>query len=132
MKPERFTLVFKLQPVTIPVLERGKKGVIEFMNSLLVGSFNPFEKYESNRIISVGRDENKPCLKPPPSLFLVGRKCCCLLRTLTIEEVNSFVAPLDSTGAGGEWIRKMLLKHTIFPSNTSILVKKTFVSTNCL
>ena len=47
-------------------LGEGEKGVIEFMNSLLVGGFNPFEKYESNWIISLGRDENKPCLKPPP------------------------------------------------------------------
>ena len=33
----------------------------------LVGGFNPFEKYESNCIISPGRDENKRYLKPPPS-----------------------------------------------------------------
>ena len=35
---------------------------------LLVGGFNPFEKYESNLIISPNRGENKTCLKPPPSL----------------------------------------------------------------
>ena len=33
---------------------------------LVVGSFNPFEKYLSNWIISPGRDEHKKCLKPPP------------------------------------------------------------------
>ena len=32
----------------------------------LVGGFNPFEKYESNGIISPGRDKKK-CLKPPAS-----------------------------------------------------------------
>ena len=32
-----------------------------------LGGFNPFEKHESKRIISPGRDENKPYLKPPPS-----------------------------------------------------------------
>ena len=31
----------------------------------LIGGFNPFEKYESNWIISPGRDENKRHLKPP-------------------------------------------------------------------
>jgi len=56
-----------------------------------------------------------------------------LLMTLTIEEANSLVAPLDSAGAGGEWIRKMFLKTHNFPSNTSILVKKKPLSpTNCL
>ena len=33
----------------------------------LVGGFNPFEKYESNWIISPGRGENEKYLKPPPS-----------------------------------------------------------------
>ena len=31
----------------------------------LVGGFNPFEKYQSNWIISLGRGENKKYLKPP-------------------------------------------------------------------
>ena len=36
----------------------------------LVRGFNPFEKYESNRIIFPGKGENKKHLKPPPSVFL--------------------------------------------------------------
>ena len=35
-------------------------------NTYLVDGFNPYEKYESNWIISPGRGENKNCLKPPP------------------------------------------------------------------
>ena len=35
-------------------------------NITLVGGFNPFEKYESKWIISLGRGENKTHLKPPP------------------------------------------------------------------
>ena len=37
--------------------------------SLLVGSFNPFETYQSTCIISGGRDENNKCFKPPPRLY---------------------------------------------------------------
>ena len=37
----------------------------------LVGGFNPFEKYSSNWTISLGRDENKKYLKPPPSHCLI-------------------------------------------------------------
>ena len=33
---------------------------------LMVGGFNPFEKYSSNSIIFPNRDENKKYLKPPP------------------------------------------------------------------
>ena len=36
----------------------------------LAGGFNPFEKYQSNWIISPGKGENKKCLKPPPSTTL--------------------------------------------------------------
>ena len=36
----------------------------------LAGGFNPFEKYQSNWIISPNRDEHKTYLKPPPSFFL--------------------------------------------------------------
>ena len=35
--------------------------------SYLVGGFNPFEKYESNWIISPGTDEHIKYLNPPPS-----------------------------------------------------------------
>ena len=35
---------------------------------ILVGAFNPSEKYWSNWIIPPGRGENKKCLKPPPSV----------------------------------------------------------------
>ena len=38
-----------------------------YVISKLGDGFNPFEKYESNWIISRGRDENKEDLKPPPS-----------------------------------------------------------------
>ena len=38
--------------------------------ALLVGGFNPSEKYESNWIISPGRGEHKKCLNPPPSILL--------------------------------------------------------------
>ena len=38
----------------------------------LVGGFNPFEKYQSNWIISPGRGENEKYLKPPPRyIYLV-------------------------------------------------------------
>ena len=41
------------------------------MNYSLVGGWtNPSEKYESNWIISINRDENKTCFKPPPSSVL--------------------------------------------------------------
>ena len=33
---------------------------------ILVGGFNPSEKYQSNWIISPSRGENKKYLKPPP------------------------------------------------------------------
>ena len=48
-----FSSLFKRHTKKLKVLE-------------LVGGFNPFEKYESNWIISPGRDEKK-YLKPPPS-----------------------------------------------------------------
>ena len=38
--------------------------------TFLVGGFNPSEKYWSNWIISPNRDENKKCLKPPPSFLM--------------------------------------------------------------
>jgi len=41
--------------------------ILHYAEDDLVGGFNPFEKYESNWIISPGRDENKTYLKPPPS-----------------------------------------------------------------
>ena len=37
-----------------------------FKKSELVGGFNPSEKYETNGIISPGRDQNKEYLKRPP------------------------------------------------------------------
>ena len=37
------------------------------MANFLVGGYNPFEKDESNWIISPSRGEHKKCLKPPPS-----------------------------------------------------------------
>ena len=40
--------------------------------SCLVGRFNPFEKYQSNRIISPGRGGNKKSLKPPASCVFCG------------------------------------------------------------
>ena len=44
-------------------------------NCLLVGGFNPVEKYSSNWMISLGRGENNKYLKPPPSLGnLLGMK----------------------------------------------------------
>ena len=43
-----------------------------FHRLLLAGSFNPFEKYESNWIISPGRDEHKKYLKPPPRLVFLN------------------------------------------------------------
>ena len=39
------------------------------VNHILVGSFNPSEKYSSNWMISPGRGKNKKCLKPPPSIY---------------------------------------------------------------
>ena len=36
--------------------------------SILVGGFNPVEKYQSNWIISPGRGENQKYLKPPPRI----------------------------------------------------------------
>ena len=56
---------------------------------LLVGGFNPSEKYESNWIISPNRDENKKCFKPPPSLFqnplnsYIHKPCPTLSQTLS-------------------------------------------------
>ncbi len=48
-------------------LEKTKKENKEIIETMLVGGFNPSEKYESNGIISPNRDENKKYLKPPPS-----------------------------------------------------------------
>ena len=42
----------------------------------LVGGFNPFEKYESNWIISPGKGERNKYLKPPTSydiIIIVGQ-----------------------------------------------------------
>ena len=39
------------------------------ISHLLVGGFNPIEKYSSNWESSPNRDEHKKCLKPPPSLY---------------------------------------------------------------
>jgi len=44
---------------------RPHQGITDGNGSFLVGGFNPSEKYESNRIISPGRGENKKKLKPP-------------------------------------------------------------------
>ena len=52
----------------------GQKKQVVGRRSLLVGGFNPFEKYYSNWIISPGRGENKKCLKPPPSILLMVQK----------------------------------------------------------
>ena len=43
----------------------GRGSSIILNEQLLVGGFNPFEKYSSNWIISPGRGENEKCLKPP-------------------------------------------------------------------
>ncbi len=56
---------------------------------LLVGGFNPIEKYQSNWIISPGRGENKKCVKPPPSLPLqtsakVGKYITLVLQINTL------------------------------------------------
>ena len=48
--------------------------------SLLVGGFNPSEKYWSNWESSLNRGENKKCLKPPPSLGLPVSCQFCLLQ----------------------------------------------------
>ena len=39
------------------------------LNDILVGAFNPIEKYESNWIISSSRGENEKYLKPPTSII---------------------------------------------------------------
>ena len=41
----------------------------------LVGGFNPFEKYQSNWIISPSRGENTKYLKPPPSFPFKSNAC---------------------------------------------------------
>jgi len=43
----------------------------KYVMSNLGDGFNPFEKYESNWIISPGRDEKKEDLKPPPSHHVI-------------------------------------------------------------
>ncbi len=40
-------------------------------SNILVGGFNPFEKYSSNWIISPSRGEHKKCLKSPPSICFI-------------------------------------------------------------
>ena len=48
-----------------------KSSYCALRKGLLAGDFNPFEKYQSNRIISqVVVSENKTCLKPPPRLLI--------------------------------------------------------------
>ena len=48
----------------------GKNEDILHINRLLVGGFNPFEKYYSKWESSPSRDENKKYLKPPPRLSI--------------------------------------------------------------
>ena len=42
------------------------------MNPILVGGFNPFEKYESSWESSPNRDEHEKSLKPSPSSWWFG------------------------------------------------------------
>ena len=67
----------------------------------LVGGFNPFEKYESNWIISPSSGENKKYLKPPPpgdSLWpfypLVGGHLTISKGHLTIPKRSQRIARL--------------------------------------
>ena len=60
------TLSWHLQFNAPPSSETHRGSTIPAQKANLVGGFNPFEKYESNWIISPGRGENKKSLKPPP------------------------------------------------------------------
>ena len=48
-----------------------------YLVTIMVGIFNPSEKYESNWIISPGRGENKKYLKPPPN-YIQWHMCVCV------------------------------------------------------
>ena len=50
------------------VIDRNQS--IELNHHLLVGGFNPFEKYQPTWESFPSRDENKKYLKPPPSLYI--------------------------------------------------------------
>ena len=67
------------------------------MNSTLAGGFNPSEKYESNWIISPGRDENKK-MKPP----------CSTLQRQALFSLHVFLfhqpmAPVSKLAVVGLW-----------------------------
>ena len=62
---------------------------------LLVGGFNPFEKYYSKGIISPNRGENKHFLKPPPSLHpktlvldVLVLVLCIMVFSVLIQDVD--------------------------------------------
>ena len=63
--------------------------IVANFNTILVGGFNPFEKYESNWIISPSRVENKKIFELPPAriyslqfffVFLGAASSGCKLR----------------------------------------------------
>ncbi len=49
-------------------VKRKQKKALSWCWDILVGDFNPLEKYLSNWIISPNTVEHKKCLKPPPSI----------------------------------------------------------------
>ena len=60
---------------------------------MLVGGFNPFEKYESNWKSSPNRDEHKEYLKPPPRMYLTSFVVYHLkgIPTYNLQESKDFV-----------------------------------------
>ena len=56
-------------------------------NDILVGGFEPSEKYDCSQIISPNRDENKQCLKPPPSKTQVFK------HRKVVQQKSSICAP---------------------------------------
>jgi len=65
----------------------------------VVGGFNPFEKYQSNFIISPHRGKNGKCFKPQPNIFLFGG----LFKTSTGTRLET----LTYLFSAGVWSRKL-------------------------
>ena len=59
-----------MRPQKLGYLREWWRDIISFHVIFLVCGFNPSEKYESNWESSPNRDENKTCLKPPPSISI--------------------------------------------------------------
>ena len=93
------------------------------MNEVLVGGFNPYEKYESKWIISPSRDEHKKSLKPPPSkwsdftLLIVGDFFCPPGRLQQLDQLDdqifreAHISKISFSRSARIWVNGNFLFH---------------------